>query len=88
MVISTGELYEEISDLAAPRDRDAFEDEGKMQEAVFAELGLPLAFPTLPGKNKIIGFVHLLADQKCCGQDKGGQEKEGIIMLRAASSAT
>ncbi len=47
MVISTSDLHEEISDLAAPRDRDAFEDEGKMHEAVFAELGLPLAIPTL-----------------------------------------
>ena len=37
-VNSSVDLHEEISDLGGPRERDAFEDEEKMQVAVFAEL--------------------------------------------------
>jgi len=39
---STGDLHEEIVSFPATREKDAFEDEDKMQEAVFAELGIPL----------------------------------------------
>ena len=43
---STGDLHEEIANLAAPRERDAFEDDEKMHEAVFAEIGFdPLSVP-------------------------------------------
>jgi len=38
---STGDLHEEIVSFPATREKDAFEDEDKMQEAVFAELGIP-----------------------------------------------
>ena len=41
MQCSTGDLHEEISDLAAPRERDAFEDGERTNEAVFAEIGAP-----------------------------------------------
>ena len=36
---STGDLPEQISVLGAPREKGAFEDVEKMQEAVFADLG-------------------------------------------------
>ena len=36
-----GDLHEEISDLAAPREWDAFEDGERIHEAVFAEIGAP-----------------------------------------------
>jgi hypothetical protein len=47
MQCSTGDLHEEISDLAAPRERDAFEDGERTHEAVFAEIGAPCVGNTL-----------------------------------------
>lgn len=41
MQCSTGDLHEEISDFAAPRERDTFEDPERAHEAVFAEIGEP-----------------------------------------------